>query len=204
MRFPKIQFRLPEWVEEFLSGPDQVYRTMEERMHLVLELSRLNVEYKTGGPFGAAIFDQETKQLLSPGINLVLHGNCSILHAEIVAITIAQRIVQNYDLGGEGMPSYELVCNTEPCTMCIGAITWSGIRKLVCGARSEDVSRIGFDEGPKAPDWIPSFEKRGIPVVRDICRNEAIAIIRHYFESGGIIYNGRQGEGMGNASISND
>ena len=192
MRFPELQFRLPDWVGEFLSGPGQVYQTIEERMRLVIELSRLNVVYDTGGPFGAGIFDQKTHTLLAPGINMVVRTNCAIVHAEIMAIMIANRMVNHYDLGGEDMPAYELIASVEPCAMCLGAITWSGIQRVVCGAREEDARDIGFDEGPKPPDWVQLLSTRGITVFQDVCRDEAIAVLRHYLESGGIIYNGRQ------------
>ena len=76
--------------------------------------------------------------------------------------------------------------------MCFGAIPWSGVRRLVCGARDEDARAIGFDEGPKLPDWVDALEARGIAVVHDVLRDEAVAILRHYQESGGIIYNGRR------------
>jgi hypothetical protein len=33
-----------------------------------------------------------------------------------------------------------------------GAVPWSGVRRLACGARDEDASDIGFDEGPKMAD----------------------------------------------------
>lgn len=195
MLFSEIRFKLPDWVAEFISGPGQVYQTVEERMRLVIELSRLNVEYGTGGPFGAGVFDEKTNKLFAPGINLVVQTNCSVIHAEILAIMIAQQKIKNYDLGSKGMPSYELVASTEPCAMCIGAITWSGIRKVVFGARGEDARKIGFDEGPKLPDWAQSLGKRGISVARDVCRDEASAVLQYYLENGGIIYNGRQNKG---------
>jgi len=193
--FSEIRFKLPDWVAEFISGPGQAYRTVEERMHLVIELSRLNIEYGTGGPFGAGVFDEKTNKLFAPGINLVVQTNCSVIHAEILAIMIAQQKIKHYDLGREGMASYELVASTEPCTMCKGAITWSGIRKIVFGARREDAHKIGFDEGPKLLDWTQELEKRGIIVVQDICRDEASSVLQYYLENGGIIYNGRQNKG---------
>ena len=61
---------------------------------------------------------------------------------------------------------------------------------MVCGARDEDARAIGFDEGPKMPDWIPALERRGISVVRD----EAAAVLEEYAGRGGVIYNARQGE----------
>jgi hypothetical protein len=65
---------------------------------------------------------------------------------------------------------------------------------LVCGARYEDARAVGFDEGPKMPDWIPALERRGISVVRDVSHDEAVAVLEEYAGSGGMIYNARRGE----------
>ena len=193
MLFPLATVCFPGLVEELLSDPDREYPTEEDRMRLVVELSRLNVDHGTGGPFGAGIFDLSTNRLVAPGVNLVTTANLSAAHAEMVAIMISQQVVGHFDLGGEGLPAYELVASTEPCAMCFGATPWSGVRRLVCGAREEDARAIGFDEGPKTPDWVASLEQRGISVSRDVCRDEAAAVLRYYAESGGIIYNARQG-----------
>ena len=194
MRFPQVVLRLPSWVEEYISESDRTYPTEEDRMRLVIELSRLNVVHGTGGPFGAAIFDLSTNRLVAPGVNLVTTTNLSTAHAEIVAIMVAQQVVGHFDLGGQGRPLYELAASTEPCAQCFGSIPWSGVRRLVCGARDEDARGIGFDEGPKMPDWVGSLEERGISVVADTCRGEAAAVLRNYAESGGIIYNARQSD----------
>lgn len=177
---------LPKWVDEFLSDSDKIYPTIEERMRLVIRLSQLNIGHDTGGPFGAAIFDMKTHRLIAPGVNLVLSLNCSVLHAEMAAIMIAQKIFCRYDLSHTPC---ELVSSTEPCAMCFGAIHWSGIKRLVCGARDEDARSVGFDEGPKLERWHTALENRGIEVIRDVCRKEAAAVLRQYAESGGIIYN---------------
>jgi hypothetical protein len=44
------------------------------------------------------------------------------------------------------------------------------------------------------PGWIPSLERYGISVVRDVCRDEAAAVLKEYAEDGGVIYIARQGE----------
>ena len=163
-------------------------------MRLVVELSRLNVERETGGPFGAAIFERETGRLLAPGVNLVVASSCSVAHAEMVAIMIAQQVVGDFDLGSEGKPAYELYASTEPCAMCFGAIPWSGVRALLCGARDEDARAVGFDEGAKPPDWITALEERGISVKRDVLREDAARVLGDYANSGGEIYNARQGD----------
>ncbi len=195
MRFPAVELRLPEWIEEFVS-PDRIYPTTEDRMRLAVELSRENVRRGTGGPFGAAIFERDTGKLVAPGVNLVVTEGCSAFHAEMVAIMVAQRLTGNFDLGAEGMPASELAASTEPCAMCLGATPWSGVRGLLCGARDEDAGTIGFDEGPKPPEWTRRLEERGIAVTRDVLRGEAVAVLREYAATGGEIYNSRQGEGQ--------
>ena len=193
MRFPGVTLRLPAWVEDLLPEEDRVYPTVEDRMRLAIELSRYNVRHGTGGPFGAAIFERETGRLLAPGVNLVTSLGCSVCHAEMVAIMLAQSVAGDFDLGGPGHPPYELVASTQPCAMCLGATPWSGVRHLVCGARDEDAEEIGFDEGMKPADWIGSLEERGISVERDVLRDEAASVLRRYAEGGGELYNPRQG-----------
>ncbi len=186
----EVTLRLPDWLRRLAIGNETTLPTAEARMRFVIDLARRNVEERTGGPFGAAIFEAETGQLIAPGVNLVEPLNCSIAHAEMVAIALAQQAVGSHDLGADGAVC-ELVTSTAPCAMCLGAVPWSGVRRVLCGARGEDACAIGFDEGAKPNDWIGSLKSRGIEVVQDLCREEARAILQHYHSSGGRIYNGR-------------
>ncbi len=188
MNDPILTLSLPEWLAECLSRAKDVYPGVDERMRFVIGLSRLNVEHG-GGPFAAAVFHGGNGALLAAGVNLVLAANCSVLHGEIVSLILAQQKTGSFDLGAEGRGPFELVTSTEPCAMCLGAVQWSGVRGLVCGARGEDAERIGFDEGDKPRNWKDGLERRGISVVRDVCREEAIAVLREYAESGGVLYN---------------
>lgn len=165
-------------------------------MRLAIELSRLNVEHGMGGPFGAAVFDVAAGgKLVSIGMNLVTTGLCSVLHAEIVAIIQAQQALRNYNLAAVGQGAFELVSTTEPCAMCLGAIPWSGIRRLVCGARGADAEQIGFHEGRKPEDGVLSLRQDGIHVETDVLRDETVAVLRLYHDKGGSIYNGTQATG---------
>lgn len=193
MSAKQIKLQLPGWFDDFISDHRQPVATPESRMQLTIELARLNIEYQTGGPFGAAVFDMESHTLVSIGTNLVIPSNCSMAHAEMVAISSAQQKLGTFDLGAKGLPHFELVTSSEPCAMCFGALPWSGIRHLVCGAKAEDASAIGFDEGPIHPHWIDELNKREITVDIEICRNEAKAVLNLYAELEGVIYNGRQG-----------
>jgi tRNA(Arg) A34 adenosine deaminase TadA len=187
MKLPEIKIHLPDWIESFLDQTENVHSQIEDRIRLVIELSQCNIEKQTGGPFAAAIFDQQGK-LIVPGVNMVTSTNCSILHAEMVAIALAQKILGCYDLSG-GEEKYDLVSTTEPCAMCLGAVQWSGVSRLICAARDEDARKIGFDEGSKPDNWIGKLEKRGITVLRDVLRDDAVKVLEKYKASGGTIYN---------------
>jgi tRNA(Arg) A34 adenosine deaminase TadA len=182
---------LPEWLESRATKPGTI-PAIEERMEFVIGLARANIRHRTGGPFGAAVFDA-AGNLVSAGVNLVETANCSILHAEMVAIALAQNALGRYDLSDGNRLVYELVTATEPCAMCFGAVPWSGVSRLVCGARDADARAIGFDEGPKMAQWQEALAERGIAVVRDVLRKEAAAVLDEYRAAGGTIYNGRGG-----------
>lgn len=192
MHLPPFTFRLPEWVDDFLSRQPSAFPEIDERMRLVIGLARQNIAHdETGGPFGAAVFDA-AENLVAVGVNLVIPANCSVLHAEITALIMAQQILGRYDISDGGRLDYELVSSSEPCAMCFGAIPWSGVRRLVCGARAEDAEAVGFDEGPKPVDWAGALTDRGIEVTRDVLRLEAASVLNDYAAGGGRIYNARQ------------
>jgi tRNA(Arg) A34 adenosine deaminase TadA len=187
-----LAFPLPGWLQDSLQT-DADFSTQEARMKLVIDLARRNVDQKTGGPFGAAVFELHSHRLVAVGVNIVEQSCWSSGHAEVVALALAQRKLRTFDLGGAELPAHELVSSVEPCVMCLGATLWSGVRRLVCGARDEDARAIGFDEGPKPPGWAEQLEARGIQVVRDLLRPEAKAVLDLYAQSGGTIYNARRG-----------
>lgn len=193
MNFPSVTIDLPTWVVDFLdqSQADNSYPTHEARMKLAIALAERNVQEKTGGPFGAAVFNLETGELIAPGMNLVVPSNCALLHAEMVAIALAQQVVGTFDLGAPGYPPYGLYTSAEPCAMCFGAVPWSGVRLLACAARTADVQAIGFDEGPKLANWAKALAEREIQVLQDVCRPAGVAVLQAYAASTGVIYNGR-------------
>jgi tRNA(Arg) A34 adenosine deaminase TadA len=184
----EVVIRLPAWVAAFTASLPAVIPACEDRLRVTIELARQNVAHGSGGPFGAAVFD-ERGRLVAAGVNLVLPFGCSILHAEMVALALAERVAGRFDLSDGGRRQYELCASTEPCAMCFGAIPWSGVSRLVCGARDEDARAAGFDEGPKLPDWVGALAERGIEVVRDVLRAEAVAVFSDYAATGGAIYN---------------
>lgn len=182
-----LQLRLPAWLSNRLKENGAVIlKTAHERMAFAIEMASENVRRKTGGPFGAAVVGRKTGRLISCGVNLVVRCGVSHWHAEMVALALAQRSLRNFNLAETG--DYELVTSVEPCMMCLGATVASGVRSLVCGARTEDAVSVGFDEGFKSSDWIEELKKRGIKVRRDLMRAKASRILRDYISEGGQLY----------------
>lgn len=178
---------LPEWVAAFVGDWSASLEDIEDRMRLAIALSGENVTHGTGGPFGAVVFDLTGKRLLGAGINLVTYLNLSCAHAEMVAISLAQRALNDWNLAATG--AVELVTSCEPCAMCYGAIPWSGVSRLVYGANKAVAESAGFDEGDKPGDWEQALERRGIEVKGGILADEAARVFDEYRRSGGVVYN---------------
>lgn len=189
MTIPPIRVDYPDWVEGLVDW-DRRYTGDEEKMRLAIDVSRENVRHGTGGPFGAAIFEQGTGALVSVGMNSVVRLNNCTLHGEMVAIMAAQARLECFTLRSHDGPAYELVTSCEPCAMCLGATLWSGVRRVVCGAHRDDARRLNFDEGPVFPESHAYLEARGIEIVHGVLRDEANAVLELYRSSKGIIYNG--------------
>jgi len=185
MLYAQLHLTLPTWIHDHVDASVR-YLDDDSRMALAVELSRLNVEQRSGGPFGAAVFN-DAGRLLGIGVNRVVTQNCSAAHAEVMALTTSQQRVQRYRLN-DGGERIILATSSQPCAMCYGALIWAGIDELLIGARADDVQTLtGFDEGPLPADWTGELEKRGIAVRRDIRREAACAVLRQYGESG-VVY----------------
>lgn len=186
---PELRISCPSWVDDVIDW-DREYSDPDSRTRVAIECARQNVIRATGGPFGAAIFDAPAGRLVAVGVNLVVPLNNSSLHAEIVAFMMAQAALDTYTLQGEDMPPHELYTSCEPCAMCLGAVLWSGVRRVVWSATREDADSISFDEGPVFAASYEYLRARGISFEGGVLRDEGRSVLRLYDEGGGPIYNG--------------
>jgi len=184
---------LPAWIGPLLESREFDYATDEGRMAFVIALARQNVRAVTGGPFAAAVFGTGDSGPVSVGVNLVTSSGLSLAHAEMVALSLAQQALDDWDLARHG--ELCLVSSCEPCAMCFGAVPWSGVRSLLCGARKADAEAAGFDEGDKPAEWAQSLRDRGIAVTEGLLQDEAASVFDYYRERGGEIYNSGGGAG---------
>jgi tRNA(Arg) A34 adenosine deaminase TadA len=186
-----LQLVLPDWVAREVDAT-QIYADDEAKVGLAIRLSLRNVEEKTGGPFGAAVFTGAGK-LVSAGVNRVVTQSCSVAHAEMMAYMLAQTAMGRFRLNDPGIDGgagrFVLATSAQPCCQCYGATVWAGVDELLIGARSSDVEELTeFDEGPLPADWIGELTSRGIAVRRDILREQARDVFLRYRELGGANY----------------
>jgi len=92
-----------------------------------------------GGPFGAVIVKDD--KIISEAGNKVVLNNDPTAHAEILAIRQASLILKSFEL-----KDCTLYTSCEPCPMCLGAIYWSGISKVVYSCDRTDAERAGFSD----------------------------------------------------------
>jgi len=190
-----FELSLPEWAAaELRALAGRAFATVEDRVRLTISLARANFERDTGGPFGAAVFDEDTGRLVSIGVNRVVPTRCSTAHAEVMALSLAQQATGTHDLGGPGQPARQLVVNWCPCAMCCGAVVWSGVRSIVIAGSGPELEQLtGFDEGPIHPDWAGELTRRGVRVVDGVLREESRQMFLDFAKSGRPVYNARKG-----------
>ena len=161
---------------------------------------RWNISHETGGPFAAAVFCRETNELISIGVNRVVPHHCSLAHAEAVALALAQQSRATHDLSEDPDRSYELFASGQPCVQCFGMVWWSGVTRLIIGARASDIEELtGFHEGPLPERWQDKLASRSplpsVDVIQDVCRKKAREVLRMYTKSGGDNYSpGQKGD----------
>jgi len=181
----RLNLALPDWVAPHVVAWPEAPGD-EARMRLVLGLARENIERDAGGPFAAAVFAEG--RVVAVGVNRVLPEQNSLLHAEVLAVMLAEKHFASHNLGVADLPRLELVSSCEPCAMCLGAILWSGLKRVVSGALREDAEQAGFDEGPVFPASHRYLEARGIELVHGVLREEARQVFALYRERGGRLY----------------
>jgi tRNA(Arg) A34 adenosine deaminase TadA len=119
-------------------------------------------------PFGAAIVDTRTGELLFRGRNAVMRENDPSAHAETRAVRRACRKLRKPSLAG-----YTLFSTCEPCPMCMANALWAGVDRVVFGATIADANEhcrqihIGAKEVAERSDMPCPVEAE---VLREECR----------------------------------
>lgn len=190
MSHRQVIIEQPHWLESWLHH-QPAPQDDRGRLGEVLALADENVQRQTGGPFAAAVYDLISGERLSAAVNTVVRNCTALAHAETVALALAQQRLHHHTLHFEQGPDALLVTSSVPCTMCLGAIAWSGITRMVYSTTRGDVEKIGFDEGPPSPRWRAELVRRGVQVRGPLLRRRGQKILEKYASLGSPVYNGR-------------
>ncbi|MFD1332445.1 nucleoside deaminase [Methylopila musalis] len=114
--------------------------TERELLLRAAELSRVHSLAGDGAPFGAVVATPDGT-VVAEGWNETFVANDPTAHAEVVAIRRATQALGRLDLSG-----HVIYASCEPCPMCLGAIFWARLDRVVFANSREDAARFGFDD----------------------------------------------------------
>ncbi len=144
--------------------------TAERFMRRAIALSEDAVAADQGGPFGAVIVKDGA--IIAEGQNQVTSVNDPTAHAEVNAIREACAKLATFDLAGA-----EIYTSCEPCPMCLAAIYWARLDRIVFANAREDAAAIGFDDAFLYEELATAAADRKVPVQR-LLSDEAKAAFR--------------------------
>ena len=103
-------------------------------------------------------------------------------HAELRAIEDAMEHLGGH-LCAESGKGCTIYSSCEPCAMCMGAILYTGIERLVYGATLEDSKECVNDILAHANDVANVCKNRKISITPECERDEAVKVLKNWKEN---------------------
>ena len=141
-------------------------------MNEALKLAK-NAFDKDEVPVGAVIV--VNNKIIAKSYNLTETLNDTTAHAEILAITTATEFLQSKYINNA-----TIYVTLEPCIMCLGAINWSKISKIVYGA--SDLKKGYFKYEEILNNNQSSLLHNKIIVKKGVLESECSLILRKFFK----------------------
>ncbi len=138
----------------------------EEFLREAIRLSHDKTTAGEGGPFGAIVV--RDGQIIGRGWNRVTSTNDPTAHAEIVAIREACSQAESFHLTGA-----TIYTSCEPCPMCLCAILWARLDRVVYGASRHDAADAGFDDKVFYDEINRASTERSVPT-QQMLQKEAL------------------------------
>lgn len=149
--------------------------TDKEYMDLAIELSG-----KAYYPYGAVIV--KDNKIIGRSDADVPISKTGFSHAELRAIEDAMEHLGEH-LCAEGGKGVTIYSSCEPCAMCMGAILYTGIDRLVYGATLEDSKECVNEILAKSNDIANACSNRKIEIVPEFQREEAVKVLKRWKEN---------------------
>jgi tRNA(Arg) A34 adenosine deaminase TadA len=128
-------------------------------------------------PFGAIIV--RAGEIVARAHNTVWRDTDPTAHAEVNCIRSAATALETIDLSGCKMYS-----TCEPCPMCLAAIHWSKIERVVYGATIADAARAGFCELHVDARLLAELGKSPLHVQSGLLREECAELFEIWKKAG--------------------
>ena len=128
-------------------------------------------------PFGSVIVADG--QVVAATHNTVWRDGDPTAHAEVNCIRAAARA-----LGSIALPGCTLYSTTEPCPMCLAAIHWAKIERVVFGATIADAAAAGFAELHVDAKLLAEMGKSHLRVEAGLLREECAALFDEWKRAG--------------------
>jgi tRNA(Arg) A34 adenosine deaminase TadA len=141
-------------------------------MRAAIELSAEHMRAKEGGPFGAVI--ARGNEIIARGWNKVTSTNDPTAHAEITAIRAAASALGTFQLRG-----CVLYSTCEPCPMCLGAVYWARLDRMVFAANRHDAAEAGFDDEHIYAELARPLFTRDLPAQQAL-RDKAVEVLAEW------------------------
>lgn len=142
-------------------------------LELAIKIAGENME-SGGGPFGALIVRGE--KIIARAGNRVVPGHDPTAHAEIMAIRMAAESLATHDLG-----ECTIYASCEPCPMCLGAVYWAGIRRIVYASDRYRAAEAGFSDNHIYEELSLDSDKRSITMVQGL-KDEGDSVLKRWEE----------------------
>ena len=128
-------------------------------------------------PFGAIIVRDGV--VVASTHNTVWRDTDPTAHAEVNCIRAAASALKVIDLSG-----CEMYSTCEPCPMCLSAIHWSKIDRVVFGATIADAAQAGFNELQVDAKVLAAMGKSALKVESGLLREECASLFDLWKKTG--------------------
>ena len=141
--------------------------TDKEYMQIAIDISK-----KAKYPYGAIVVKDDK---IIGRSDVEIDNKTCYTHAEFVAI---QSALKNNNLYGE-LKGATMYVSCEPCPMCMGAILYEEISKLIYGAKLEDSHKYYCPEVLISCENIAKNTKNRQIEIVNLLRNEAVEVLKN-------------------------
>lgn len=125
---------------------------LQQALNLAIQSAK-----QQGGPFGAIIV--HNGNVIGQGHNQVTETCDPSAHAEIMAIRNACNNINSHQL-----KDCTIYSSCEPCPMCMSAIYWARIPRLIYAATAQDAASAGFDDQFIYDELAKPYQQRSMSI----------------------------------------